>query len=152
MNEVHTQLGPAIRELPSVYIWDIFWRKTGIQVCDGARGSFWRLSKNGVLILLFVGLYLSWVSTCMTKSSLTPSRLRSGSKSSGSSFLWYSYTKYISNRTLTLSQGPKWKDHRWSKPFIGKDSRQTRRRKATPLYSVVSPPLNFVKFSSGELM
>ena len=47
----------------------------------------------------------------VTKSSLTPSRLRSGSKPSGISFLWFSYTKYISNRTLTLSQGPKLKFH-----------------------------------------
>ena len=40
-------------------------------------------------------------------------RLRSGSKHSGISFLWFSYTKYISNRTLTLSQaqGPEWKCH-----------------------------------------
>ena len=47
----------------------------------------------------------------VTKSSLTPSRLRSGSKPSGISFLCFSYTKYISNRTLTLSQGPKLKFH-----------------------------------------
>ena len=47
----------------------------------------------------------------VTKSSLTPSRLRSGSKPSGISFLWFSYTKYISNRTLTLSQGLKLKFH-----------------------------------------